>query len=286
MLRVAFLGLGAMGTPMARRLLAAGFPLSVWNRTPERTRRFVEDGAKSAPSPREAASGADVVATMLADPAAVAAAAQGPDGFLKGLSGGAVWVDFSTVAPDDSRRFAEWARAQGAAFCDAPVAGSTPAAAEGRLGFLVGGDAATVERLRPLFDALGNRLLLVGGVGMGSALKLANNLMFGVSLSAFSEALALAVKLGVPQDRAAEWLLQSSPYLKIKYEHFLATGGGVSQFAAALMKKDFDLALGAAGFPLAAAAGASRDFAEAAAGGHAGDDVTRVIGFLLENARK
>lgn len=282
MQRVAFLGLGAMGAPMARRILDAGFPLSVWNRTAAKAEPFAAAGVRAVDTPREAALGADVVGTMLADPAAVAAAAEGPDGFLAALASGAVWIDFSTVAPADSRRFAAWARERGAGFCDVPVAGSIPAATAGTLGLLAGGDAATLARVRPVLDAVGNRLVPVGEVGQGSALKLANNLMFGVSMAAFAEALALAVHLGVPQKEAADWLLQGSPYLRFKYDYFLATGGTPAQFTASLMKKDFDLALAAAGRELPAAAGAASDVAQAAAGGHGDEDVTWIIGVLLE----
>src|SRR5512135_1304241 len=124
MTKVAFLGLGAMGAPMARRILSAGVPLTVWNRTPERVRPLAEAGARAAATPRDAAAGADLVATMLADPAAVEAAALGPDGLLAGAPRGAVWLDFSTVAPADSLRLAARAAEAGVSFCDVPVAGN------------------------------------------------------------------------------------------------------------------------------------------------------------------
>src|SRR5664280_157307 len=120
MTRVAFLGLGAMGAPMARRILAAGFPLTVWNRNPERARAI--EGATIAPTPRQAAAAADIVCTMLSDPAALQAVADGEDGLVAGLSSGKIWLDFSTVTPAASRRAAERARAKGADFCGGPAA--------------------------------------------------------------------------------------------------------------------------------------------------------------------
>src|SRR6266508_1966151 len=121
MTRVAFLGLGAMGTPMARRILQAGLSLTVWNRHPERAHAI--EGATVAKSPREAASAADVVCTMLSDPVALEAVADGPDGLVAGLSPGKIWLAFSTVTPAASRRAAAQAREKGAEFCEVPVAG-------------------------------------------------------------------------------------------------------------------------------------------------------------------
>ncbi|HSB63397.1 MAG TPA: NAD(P)-dependent oxidoreductase, partial [Thermoanaerobaculia bacterium] len=176
MTRVAFLGLGAMGAPMARRILSAGFPLTVWNRHPERSRAI--EGAAVAASPREAAAAADVVCTMLADPAALEAVADGPDGLVAGLSSGKIWLDFSTVTPAASRRAAERAREKGADFCDVPVAGSVKPAADGTLKLLAGGDGAVLARAKEVLDAVSTETLHFGGVGQGSAMKLVNNLTF------------------------------------------------------------------------------------------------------------
>ena len=196
-----------MGGPMARRIVAAGLPTTVWNRGPERAAPFAALGASVAKTPREAASGADVVCTMLSDPAAVEAVASGADGLVAGLSPGALWLDFSTVTPAASRSFAERARAAGARFCDVPVAGGVKAAADGTIKLLAGGDPADLESGRPVFDAVSRGVLRFGDVGQGSAMKLVNNLIFGVSLAAFGEALGLAKTLGLPEKETTEWLL-------------------------------------------------------------------------------
>src|SRR5512141_345684 len=142
MTRVAFLGLGAMGGPMARRIVSAGLPTTVWNRNAERAAPFAALGASVATTPREAASQAEIVCTMLSDPDAVEAVAAGPDGLLAGLAPGALWLDFSTVTPAASRSCAALSREKGARFCDVPVAGGVKAAADGTIKILAGGDPA------------------------------------------------------------------------------------------------------------------------------------------------
>src|SRR5450759_5451290 len=175
MTRVAFLGLGAMGAPMARRILTAGFPLTVWNRHPDRARAI--EGATVAPSPRESSAAADVVCTMLSDPAALQAVADGRDGLVAGLSSGKIWLDFSTVTPAASRRAAERAREKGADFCDVPVAGSVKPATDGTLKLLAGGDEAVLAEAKPVLGAVSAETLHFGKVGQGSAMKLVNKLV-------------------------------------------------------------------------------------------------------------
>ena len=238
-----------MGGPMARRIVAAGLPTTVWNRTPERAAPFAALGATIAKTPREAAAGVEVVCTMLSDPAAVEAVASGADGLVAGLSSGALWLDFSTVTPAASRSFAERARAANARFCDVPVAGGVKAAADGTIKLLAGGEPEDLERGRPVFDAVSKGVLRFGAVGQGSAMKLVNNLIFGVSLAAFGEALGLARTLGLPEKETGEWLLaipSVSPYVKTKVE-FLAGGGEPAAFQLALMEKDLRLAVEAGG---------------------------------------
>src|SRR5450756_914035 len=252
MTRVAFLGLGAMGAPMARRILAAGFPLTVWNRNPERVAAFAALGASVAATPREAAAAADVVCTMLSDPTALTAVADGPDGLVAGLAPEKIWLDFSTVTPEASRRAAEKAREKGADFCDVPVAGLT-LPATGTLKLLAGGDPAVLAKARPVLDAVSRETLRFGDVGQGSAMKLVNNLMYGVTIAAFGEALSLAKQLGLPGKETTEWLLSIpsvSPYLKAKMD-FLAQGGEPAAFQLALMEKDLRLMVEAGGGPAA-----------------------------------
>jgi len=284
MTRVAFLGLGAMGAPMARRVVAAGLPTTVWNRNPERAAPFVALGASVARTPREAAAAAEVVCTMLSDPAAVEAVAGGPDGLLAGLANGALWLDFSTVTPAASRSFAARARESGARFCDVPVAGSVKPAGDGTLKILAGGEAADLERARPVLDAVAKGVLHFGAVGQGSAMKLVNNLLFGVTLAAFGEALGLAKKLGLPDKETTEWLLSIpsvSPYLKAKMD-FLAAGGEPPAFALSLMEKDLRLMVEAGGGPVSAAVveAARSDYERARKAGLGDRDFAHVLSFL------
>jgi 3-hydroxyisobutyrate dehydrogenase/glyoxylate/succinic semialdehyde reductase len=284
MTRVAFLGLGAMGGPMARRILAAGLSSTVWNRNPERAAPFAALGASVARTPREAAAGADFVCTMLSDPTAVEAVAEGPDGLLAGLAPGALWLDFSTVTPAASRSFAARAQAQHARFCDVPVAGSVKPAVDGTLKILAGGDPADLERGKPVLDAVSKGVLHFGGVGQGSAMKLVNNLLFGVTLAAFGEALGLAKQLGLPEKETTEWLLSIpsvSPYLKAKMD-FLAAGGEPPAFTLALMEKDLRLMVEAGGGAAAAAVveAARADYERARKAGLGEKDFSHVLSFL------
>ena len=283
MLKVTFLGLGAMGLPMARRVLGAGLPLTVWNRTPGRASDLVARGAILAPTPRQAAEAGDVIATMLATPAAVDAVATGEDGLAAGLRPGAVWLDFSTVAPEDSRRYAALARASGAAFCDVPVAGSLGPARDGTLTVLAGGEPAALERAEPVLRAVASHVERVGPVGYGSALKLVNNLLFGFALAGIGEALSLADSLGLDLQATARWLLASpatAPYVRTKYD-FLAAGGEPAQFALRLAAKDFTLAAGAAKGALPISASVAKAFQEAAASGLGDRDFSFIVAYLL-----
>ena len=180
---------------------------------------------------------------MLSDPAALEAVADGPDGLVAGLSSGKIWLDFSTVTPAASRRAAERAREKGADFCDVPVAGSVKPATDGTLKLLAGGDRAVLARAKGVLDAVSAETVHFGGVGQGSAMKLVNNLMYGVTLAAFGEALALARSFGLPADPTRAWLLSIpsvAPYLKAKVD-FLAAGGEPAAFQLALMEKDLRL---------------------------------------------
>ena len=283
MAHVAFLGLGAMGTPMARRI-AAAFPPAVWNRNPGRAAPFAARGVSVAATPREAATGADVVCTMLSDPAALEAVADGPDGLVAGLQRGTIWLDFSTVTPEASRRAAEKARAKGAVFCDVPVAGSVKPATDGTLKLLAGGDPAVLAKAKPVLDAVSRETLRCGDVGQGSAMKLVNNLLFGVTLAAFGEALGLAKQLGLPEKETTEWHLSIpavSPYLKAKME-FLAQGGEPAAFQLALMEKDLRLMVEAGGGPAAAPVvdAARGDYERARKAGLGEKDFSHVLTFL------
>jgi 3-hydroxyisobutyrate dehydrogenase len=189
---VAVLGTGIMGAPMARSLLAAGFPVRAWNRTAEKAAPLAEPGGVVAGSPREAAEGADVVLTMLTDADAVLGTAE------EALGGAHVWVQMSTVGLDGAERCAALAAERGVTLVDAPVLGSRQQAEDGKLVVLASGPEDVRERVGPLFDAVGARTLWLGEAGSGQRLKLVANAWVVALVEGLSETLVLAEGLGVP----------------------------------------------------------------------------------------
>ena len=207
MARVGFLGLGDMGTPMARRLLRAGHDLVVWNRSSERTVTLVQEGAAVAPSPAQAAVGADFIITMVATPEALEQVLFGTAGLAASLLPGQVVIDMSTVGPDEIRSVS--ARLpKSAVLVDAPVRGSVPQATSGRLDIFVGATDEHYERVRPILESLGS-VRLVGGPGSGAAMKLVANLALGAAIVALGEALSLGESLGLERDMLLDTLADS-----------------------------------------------------------------------------
>ena len=243
--RIAFLGLGTMGTPMAANLLKAGFPLVVWNRTAARMEPLLRLGARPGKGPAEAASEAEVVITMLSRPQDVEAVVLGPGGVLEGLAAGSVLIDMSTVSPATSRKLAGAATTRKAEFLDAPVVGSKGPATEGALVILAGGLPMTLERVRPILRAMGKTVMHAGGVGMGSALKLATNLMLAHLAAGFAEGLLLVQRAGLDPARYLE-VLEASTFRSPWYQ---TKGAGMIQrefaphFALKHMRKDLALVL-------------------------------------------
>jgi 3-hydroxyisobutyrate dehydrogenase len=207
---VAFLGLGAIGRPMAARL-AARFPLSVWNRTGARAVDFAsETGARAASTPRDAVQGATIVLTCLPTSAEVEALLDGPDGILAGLEPGALLVDCTSGDPASSRRIAARVESLGFGFIDAPVSGGTNGAEGGTLTVMVGGDPQLFDRAAPVLSAFGSRIVRMGPVGSGHAMKAVNNALLAVNILAVGEGLAALVKAGVPARTALNVLNASS----------------------------------------------------------------------------
>ncbi|HEU4354389.1 MAG TPA: NAD(P)-dependent oxidoreductase [Actinomycetota bacterium] len=194
MTRVAFLGLGAMGAPMAGRVLDAGHDLRVWNRTPGRDEDLVARGARRAASPAEAASDAEVVVTMVADPPALEAVLFGPDGVSGAIAPGSIVIDMSTVGPTAIRAAAE--RLDPVAVIDAPVLGSVPHATAGTLTILAGGEGEVLERCAEVLGAMGT-VLHVGPSGAGATIKLANNAAGMSTMACMGEVLALTDRAGL-----------------------------------------------------------------------------------------
>lgn len=204
MKRIGFIGIGLMGQHMARRVLLGGYPLTIWNRTKDKARPLLEAGAAWADSPRAVAQVSDMVITMVTDSAASEQVACGPGGVLEGAHPGLVLIDMSSITPETSRAIAERAVACGVAMLDAPVTGTPRVAADGKLGIMVGGPRETFEHCRPLLETMGVKIVYAGLNGMGSTLKLVNNLILGVAIHAAAEALVLAAKAGLDPQAVIE----------------------------------------------------------------------------------
>jgi 3-hydroxyisobutyrate dehydrogenase-like beta-hydroxyacid dehydrogenase len=234
-----------MGKPMGRNLLKAGFPLTVWNRTKEKSNDLVCEGAKLAANPREVAAHADVLITMVSDPPALEEVLWGKDGALSGLERGSVLIDSSTVSPELARRVATASSECGADFLDAPVTGGTWGAEKGELVFMVGGKSEVFERVKPVLGAMGQRFFHLGPNGAGQIVKLAMNLILALEVNALAEALALVTAGGVPGERLVE-VMQSSmaraAVLDVKAPLILKNEFP-SSFPLRLMHKDIRLAL-------------------------------------------
>jgi 3-hydroxyisobutyrate dehydrogenase/2-hydroxy-3-oxopropionate reductase len=243
-MRVAFLGMGIMGRPMAANLVKAGHEVSIWNRT---TGKDVE-GARTASSPADAAQNAEVVWMCVSDTKAVEALLFGPGGAESSLSEGAIVADSSTISPSATRRFAERVRARGADYVDAPITGSKIAAESGSLIFMVGGDEAALAKLEPLFQAMGKQVFRMGETGKGQATKLVMNLQIALIYEGFAEALALGTKLGVDVEKLLP-LVQASMVRSgvVDYKApFVLKRDFSPNFPLRLMLKDIHLALDAA----------------------------------------
>lgn len=195
-MRVGFIGLGKMGKPMALNLLNGGFELTVHNRSRGVVEELASLGAKAATSPAEVCRASEFVLTCLPTPQSVETVYLGPDGIIPAVASGQVLVDLSTVAPSTSLKLRESAVQRGAGFLDAPVSGGVPRAQSGTLTIMVGGDEATLNVARPVLEVLGEKVILVGGPGAGSVVKLTNQLLVGIHSVAAAEALVFGVKAG------------------------------------------------------------------------------------------
>jgi 3-hydroxyisobutyrate dehydrogenase-like beta-hydroxyacid dehydrogenase len=204
MQRIGFVGLGLMGQHMARRLLEAGHPLTVWNRSADKAKGLRAAGAAWADSPKALAQVSDVVVSMVTDSAASEQVACAPDGVLAGAHPGLTLIDMSSITPETSRSIAERARGKGVAMLDAPVTGAPKVASEGKLGIMVGGPRDTFDACLSIFQVMGVKIVYAGPNGMGSTLKLVNNLILGVAIHAAGEALVLATKAGLDPQAVIE----------------------------------------------------------------------------------
>jgi 3-hydroxyisobutyrate dehydrogenase/glyoxylate/succinic semialdehyde reductase len=243
--RIGFIGLGIMGSRMAANLRARGYDLMVFNRTQDRAEALLRAGAKWASSPTALASQVDVLFTMLPHPEAVAASALGADGFLKTMRPDSIWVNCGTVNPSFAREMAATARSNRVRYLDAPVTGSKEAAGHAELLFMVGGDGADLEVCRPLLNCMGKRIVHVGDVGLGSSLKMVNNLLLAVSMEAFAEGAALGQALGIPRETIFDTVVGgpiAPPFLAAKRTRIDRNDYDDPDFSLRWIQKDLHLA--------------------------------------------
>ncbi len=255
MTRVAFIGLGNMGAPMAQNLLKAGFELSVFDLVAESVAQLVKAGASAASSASDAVKEADVVITMLPASKHVEGIYLGADGLLAKIPPKALIIDCSTIAADSARKVAAAASAHGLAMIDAPVSGGTGGAIAGTLTFIVGGDAVDLERARPLLEKMGKNIFHAGAAGAGQVAKIANNMLLGIAMAGTAEALALGVANGLDPKVLSEIIAKSSgrtwaielynPWPGVM-ENVPSSKGYAGGFGVDLMLKDLGLAAEAA----------------------------------------
>lgn len=240
-----FVGLGAMGGRMVKRLLDAGYTVTGYNRTKAKAEWLLDAGMRWGDTPRAVAEAADVTFSMVTNTAAVQAITSGPDGLLAGLAPGKIYVEMSTISPAASRDLAAQVAAKGARMLDAPVSGSVSTLEEGRLSIMVGGDRDAFEKVKPILLDIGPKATHVGENGLAVAMKIATNLSLAVQMLAFSEGLLLAEKSGIPRETAVEVLLNSviaSPMVKYRGP-FVLDMPDEAWFNVNMMQKDMLLAL-------------------------------------------
>jgi 3-hydroxyisobutyrate dehydrogenase/glyoxylate/succinic semialdehyde reductase len=243
-MKIGFIGLGIMGSRMAANLRKHDYSLLVFNRTRGKAEPLLDRGATLADSPPKLAEQVDVLITMLAHPDAVEQAALGANGFLSHLKSNTIWIDCSSVNPSFSKKMAGAAAAGQIRFIDAPVTGSASLAADGKLTFWVGGNAVDVEAIRPLLLCMGNKIVHVGGPGMGTSMKMVINLLLGIGMAAFAEAMELGQGLGLSQQMLFDSLLSTpavAPFLSLKREK-IERGNYEAEFPLRWMQKDLHLA--------------------------------------------
>jgi 3-hydroxyisobutyrate dehydrogenase-like beta-hydroxyacid dehydrogenase len=277
---------------MAANVAKAGFPLTIWNRTREKADELaVETGAVVAQTPAGLA-GCDVIVTMLADWKATEPIYAGPDGLLGALRPGTICIDMSTMAPSQARSLAERVAAKGGSFLDCPVSGSIALATAGTLTLMVGGEAATIEKVRPILAVMGAKIYHMGGLGTGSTIKLAvNSIIFSLG-EAVSEALVMAERAGIARSTAYEVFANSAisaPFVQYRREAYERPGEIPVALRMVLAVKDLDLALALAqevGAPLPQAQLNREIYQEAADSGFGDWDMSSVSEYFRRKAEK
>lgn len=242
-MKVAFIGLGIMGSRMAANLLKNGVDLTVWNRTSSITEPLRDQGAKVALTLDEAVANKDIVFSMLSTPQVLNQLAFGEHGFVKSMKPDALWVDCTTVNPSFSEKSSENAKAMGIRMLEAPVAGTKPHAQNAELTFFVGGLNSDLNEVKPLLEMMGKKVLHVGEAGKASALKVLVNSLLGQSMLIFAETVILGEKMGLEKEFLLNLLpnlVVSAPFTKAKAEMIRKDDYEV-QFPLELMQKDMEL---------------------------------------------
>jgi 3-hydroxyisobutyrate dehydrogenase len=277
MVRVGFCGMGTMGAAMAANVARAGFPLTVWNRTPGRAELPVSLGAVESTTPRELAAASDIVVVCVSDSPDVEQVLVGPDGVAEGAAAGSLVIDCSTISPAVTRDLAARLAKQGVAMVDAPVSGGSEGAQKGTLTIMVGGDAVDVERARPVLASMGANITHTGPIGAGQATKAVNQVILCGAYLGVAEGVVLAIKAGLDPEQvvgalsggaARSWVLENRSGRMIADDYPLG-------FRIALHLKDLGIALDLArevGASLPVAALASQIEAGLVAKGHGDDD--------------
>ena len=288
--RVGFIGLGVMGLPMARNLLAAGYEVVAHSRSPAPVEEAVEAGATSADTPAAVAAGSDLTVLMLPDDPAVERVVEGSGGVVEGAAPGHLLVDMSTVSPARAVRNAElMAQAQGSAL-DAPVSGGDVGARNGTLAIMAGGPAEVFERARPVFEVLGSKIVHVGDTGAGQVVKACNQVVVALTIEAVAEALVLGSRCGVAPETIVDVLsggLAGSKVLEVRGPNMLGhdfTPG----FTLDLHHKDLGIALATArdhGVSLPATALVDQAIASLRTRGHGGEDHSSLLTYVEELAQ-
>jgi len=280
--KVAFLGLGIMGSGMAANLLKAGFPLAVYNRTAAKAQSLVSAGARLAATPAEAVQGASVVLSMLADDAASREIWLGKDGALAAADKGAILIESSTVSPAWIAELAGLAAQRGVQFLDAPVTGSRMQAQAGQLSFLVGGSEAALAAVTPVLRAMSKEVLHLGPVGSGAKLKLINNFLCGVQIASLAEALTWIERSGLDREKSLAFLNSAAPGSPLlgTISARMAARNYTVNFLLRLIVKDLQYAQNEAaqcGVDLTTAQTARKLFEDAVAKGFGDEDMAAVI---------
>ena len=288
-MKIGFIGLGIMGSRMAADLEKNRHTLVLFNRTPAKAKPLVGPCGTLADSPATLAKQVDIVFTMLANPGAVQESALGDNGFLDHLRSNAIWVDCSSVNPSFSKRMAAEAARRGVRFVDAPVTGSAGPAAEAKLVFWVGGEPADLETIRPLLLCMGNRIVHVGGHGMGTSMKMVVNVLLGNAMAAFAEGMALGQGLGISRKVLLDSLLNTpvaAPFLASKRQK-IESGSYEAEFPLRWQQKDLHLAAVSAfdsGVAMPITNAAKELYRLAIMKGHALEDFSAICGYLAGEA--